>query len=197
MKKNQTVVVIFIIFVSSLLSLAPSRAEDATLCPIGQQRSPWTYDSDGNGTPPIKPCEPATWKYEKSSDGFSSSFYIYATPHPGPNSSAGPEDWVVISCEKKSLSIFVLYAYPYSVGWSGQGQVLFDSGKPSAIKYRVNRDFKSFTVTSPKEFLAKLVKAKTSFSLKIPLVSGTKLGTYAKGDLLSYRTTFAKAGCKF
>lgn len=172
-------------------------AEEFTTCPLGEQATIWTTNEDGTRSAPLVPCEPAKWTLDESDDGFSSSLYIYLSPHPGPNSSAKQEDWVAISCSKKKLSVIVLYEYPYSVGWGGQGKVLFDKGKPSTFKFTVSRDFRYLSLNSPKDFLAKLVKSKTSFSLKVPLVSGSKLGTYAKGDLSTYRARFTKAGCKF
>ena len=188
-------IAIFLSF--ALISPQIGRAEEVTTCPIGQQRTTWTTNEDGTRSAPLVPCEPAKWTLNESDDGFSSSFYIYISPHPGPNSSANQEDWVSISCSKKQLSVIVLYEYPYTVGWSGKGQVLFDKGKASTFKFTVSRDFRYFSLDSPKDFLAKLTKAKTSFSLKVPLVSGSKLGSYAKGDLNAYRAKFAKAGCKF
>lgn len=181
----------------SLISPQPGFAEEVVTCPVGQQRTSWTTSEDGTRMPPLEPCEPARWTLLESDDGFSSGFQIYASPHPNPNSSAKQEDWVSISCSKKKLSVIVLYEYPYSVGWAGQGQVLFDKGKASTFKFTVSRDFRYLSLNSPSDFLAKLVKSKTSFSIKVPLVSGSKLGTYAKGDLSAYRAKFTKAGCKF
>jgi hypothetical protein len=104
---------------------------------------------------------------------------------------------VAIMCLKKKLSVYFVYPYPYTTGWSGTGRILFDTGKPITYKYTVTRDFQSLSLNSPSDFMKNLVKAKLSFTAKIPLVSGTRLATYAKGDLLNYRAKFAKAGCKF
>jgi hypothetical protein len=186
-----------LIIAASTLSPRLAIADEVVTCPLGQQRASWTTNEDGTRSAPLVPCEPAKWTLLESDDGFSSSLNIYASPHPDPKTSAKQEDWVSISCSKKKLSVIVLFEYPYSVGWVGQGQVLFDKGKASKFKFTVSRDFKYLSLNSPKDFLAKLVKSKTSFSLKVPLVSGSKLGTYAKGDLSTYKSKFSKAGCKF
>ena len=186
----------FVLMLLATLTSSPAVA-GGVICPVGQQSTHGVFDADGNYTPPETPCENAKWNLNNVNDGFTKGLYIYMPPSPNSLNSAGPEDWVAISCEKKKLNVFVLFEYPYGPGWTGKGQFLFDSGKPSSFKYSISRDFSYLSLNSPKDFLTKLLKAQNSFTLKVPLVSGTKIGLYSKGDIVEYKETFAKAGCKF
>jgi hypothetical protein len=198
-KKNSTkfLTILLALVSATFANLNSASAADPIVCPLGEQRTFWTTDDAGNRVPPATDCEPATWNFQKYGDSFDSGFYIYASPHPSPDSSAGPEDWVAITCSKKKLNVSLLYEYAQTTGWSGTGRVLFDENSAKSFKFTMEKTFKSISLKNPKDFLTKLVKAKKSFAFKVPTSSGSKMGVYAKGNLLTFREQFSKAGCKF
>ena len=139
-------------------------------------------------------CRPMVWRYEKFNDGFAKYFSIYME---SPDAKDLTITNVQIYCDKKKIEVYVWVEYADSFGWSGTGQVRFDSGSPKKISYFVQKDFDGIYLKDSKTFMSSLVKAKKQFSFKISTTDGYKVVTYPKGNILQYRPIFAKGGCKF
>ena len=106
------------------------------------------------------------------------------------------ESGIYVSCEKKKLSVYLSIEYANSRVWRGIGQYKIDSGKISNFPYTVTRNFNGIYLDNPKTFIADLVKAKNKFTFKVSSSNGSVL-SFPKNDFLSYRSKFAKLGCKF
>lgn len=141
-------------------------------------------------------CEVTTWNYDKKRDGFSNAISISMDPEEDEENNTGYSG-VEIFCDKKRISIYVWVEYANAYGWSGSGQIKFDSASPKKFEYWLQKDFDGVVLKDSKNFMRNLVMAKERFSFKIPTVNGYEVLVYPKGNILKYRTTFAKAGCKF
>jgi hypothetical protein len=142
-------------------------------------------------------CRPMVWRYEKFNDGFAKYFSIYMESDTGDLDEDLNSTNVQIYCDKRKIEVYVWVEYADSFGWSGTGQVRFDSGAPKKFSYLLQRDFDGIYLKDAKTFMANLVKAKKQFSFKIYTTDGYKVVIYPKGNILKYRPIFAKAGCKF
>lgn len=146
---------------------------------------------------PTETCRPIPWTYENFNDGFDKYFSITMQPIYNEDGleEIGPE--VQIFCDKKKLEIYVWAEYADGFGWLGSGQMKFDSGGSKKFNYRIQKDFDGIVLKDAKGFISNLLKSKNTFGFKIPNVDGYVTATYAKGNLLDFRNTFTKAGCKF
>ena len=142
-------------------------------------------------------CRPMVWRYEKFNDGFAKYFSIYIDSDTGNPDEDINSTNVQIYCDKKKIEVYVWVEYADSFGWSGTGQVRFDSGSAKKISYFVQKDFDGIYLKDSKTFMSSLVKAKKQFSFKISTTDGYKVVTYPKANILQYRPIFAKGGCKF
>jgi hypothetical protein len=141
-------------------------------------------------------CRIATWDYDKKRDGFSNYFSISMEPDDDDENNTGYSS-VQIYCDKRKIEVYVWVEYANSFGWSGVGQVKFDNASPKKFNYFLQKDFDGVVLKDAKAFMTNLVKVKEKFSFKIPTVNGYEVLIYPKGNLLEYRSVFAKAGCKF
>jgi hypothetical protein len=142
-------------------------------------------------------CRPYPWSYEYFDDGFDKYFSISMETYDRGSDSYGAGPDVQIFCDKRKLEVYVWAEYADGLGWSGSGQVKFDSASSKKISYQLQKDFDGIVLKDPKTFMSSLAKAKSTFGFKIPTVDGYATPTYLKGNLLEYRSMFAKAGCKF
>lgn len=203
-------------FASVLLGLglllsfvAPVHAADE--CGFGQssdspdfvERDDGYYTIDGVKIPNLvnwldetEVCAPSKWRLDNRNDGFSKSISLVMYPddeHPENQGNSSIE----IFCTKKKISVYVWVEYADSIGWSGTGQVKFDSGKVNRFSYFLQKDFDGVVLKDSKSFMKSLVSAKNRFAFKIPHVDGYETLVYPKGDIVKHRRTFAKSGCKF
>lgn len=188
--KKLTLVLIF-----SLLSIAaPAHAQDG--CGVGQYSADQYYDEALDDY--VDVCQTTTWEIATKNDGFTSFYSIYMYPDEDDvNSSADPDSYIQIFCQKKQITVYVWVEYADSIGFDGSGQYRFDAGKSTTFKYRLQKDMDGVILNDSKSFMANFAKAKNRVSFKVPTVDGYELAVYPKADLLSYRKIFAAKGCKF
>ncbi len=142
-------------------------------------------------------CRAVPWQYDYFDDGFDKYFSISMETYDRESDSFGDGPRVQIFCDKKKIEVYVWTEYADGVGWSGTGQVKFDSANSKKIAYQIQKDLDGIALKDPKSFMSGLTKAKSTFGFKIPTVDGYETATYLKGNLLEYGSMFAKAGCKF
>jgi hypothetical protein len=141
-------------------------------------------------------CRITTWDYSKTNDGFSKYFSISMSPDDEDETNTGVSD-IEIFCDKRKIEVYVWVEYPDSQGWNGTGQLRFDSSSSKSFAYLLQKDFDGIVVKDVKSFMQNIVKAKKKVSFKIPTVDGYEVLVYPIGNLLEYRSIFAKSGCKF
>jgi hypothetical protein len=194
MKNPKFVLLSVLILFFSQLSVGSSRAADE--CGFGYEYFS-LFSLDGmTEIDSEEKCRIATWDYEKKNDGFSKYISISMDPDDEDENNTGFSS-VQIYCDKKKIEVYVWVEYASSFGWNGSGQVAFDGGAPKKVNYLLQRTFDGVMLKDAKTFMSNLVKAREKFSFKIPTVNGSQILVYPKGNLLEYRSTFAKAGCKF
>ena len=137
-------------------------------------------------------CRIIQWEYEKFDDGFDKYISISMSSNNG--NDAGD---VQIYCDKKKISGYVWIPYADSFGWSGSAQLRFDSSSAKKVNYLVQKDFDGIVLKDSKSFMSQLVRAKVNFGFKVPTVDGYETVSYYKGNLLEFRSIFARSGCKF
>lgn len=142
-------------------------------------------------------CRALPWRYEYFDDGFDKYFSISMENYDRASESFGEGADVQIFCDKRKTEVYVWTKYADGLGWSGSGQVKFDSASSKKINYQIQKDFDGIALKDPKSFMSSLVKVKSTFGFKISTVDGYETPTYFKGNLLEYRSMFSKAGCKF
>jgi hypothetical protein len=145
---------------------------------------------------PEEKCRPSTWSYSKNNDGFSKYFSISMSPDDEDLNTNGYSS-VEIFCNNKRIEVYVWVEYADSVGWSGFGQVRFDSGNPKKFSYFLQKNLDGIVLKDPKTFMKNLVNTKRKFAFKIGNTDGYEVLVYPKGNLLEYRSIFKKAGCIF
>jgi hypothetical protein len=174
-----------------------TRLGEIPTCKLGYNYSPKMSLDGKTEVSPFETCRLVPWRYEFFNDGFDKYFSISMETF-DPESEvygAGPE--IQIFCDRKKLEVYVWVEYADGLGWLGSGQVKFDSATSKKFNYQLQKDFDGIALKDSKSFMSSLVKVKTSFGFKIPTVDGYETTTYLKGNLLEYRSMFAKAGCKF
>lgn len=142
-------------------------------------------------------CRAVPWQYDYFDDGFDKYFSISMETYDRASDSFGAGPDVQIFCDKRKIEVYVWTKYADGLGWSGSGQVKFDTASAKKISYQIQKDFDGIALKDSKSFMSSLVKAKSTFGFKISTVDGYEIPTYLKGNLLEYRSMFAKAGCKF
>ncbi len=181
------------------LALSPISAIAADRCGMLNSR----YWPDGV---PLEQssCGPTQWKEQSFNDGFESGILIYIeNDYPDLEEgywefSKSPEyinRTLWITCSNRKLQIHVDAEYPDSFGYTGQGKVKFDSGKPKSFSYQVGSPFDSAFINNTSSFLASLKSAKKSVSFSIGTLMGTEITTFPVGNLASFQQKFRNAGC--
>ena len=181
-KRNLLIFISTIVYLITFVS-NPANAKDD--CGFGMELDENQYE-----------CVTTQWSLESSDDGFDNFISIRMFPDEEDTNNVDLTSMTIV-CEKKKLYVNIYTEYADSFAWKGFGQVRFDEGSPRKFSYQVFRNFNGVQLTDSKSFLTNLVKAKNKFSFKIPNVNGYELMIYPKGNLLTYRSTFKKMGCKF
>ena len=187
---------VFLITLMTLVFAGPIQAKAADDCGFGFEFfSLFSLDGQTEIDSEEK-CRISTWDYSRTDDGFSRYFSISMDPdvEDGTNTDYSS---IEIFCDKKKIEVYIWVEYADSFGWSGAGQVRFDTGAPKKLPYLVQKDFDGIVIKDTKTFMQNLVKTKKKVSFKVPTVDGYEVLVYPKGNLLQYRSIFAKAGCKF
>jgi hypothetical protein len=194
MKNKKLAIITVLLLFFSQFSLNTAKAADE--CGFGYEYFS-LFSLDGmTEIDPEEKCRIATWDYEKKNDGFSKYFSISMDPDDEDQNNTNFST-VQIYCDKKKIEVYVWVEYASSSGWNGSGQVAFDDGAPKKFNYLLQRTFDGVILKDAKTFMRNLVKTEEKFSFKIPTVNGYEVLVYPKGNLLEYRSTFTKAGCKF
>lgn len=139
-------------------------------------------------------CQPTTWIDSEENDGFDRTFSV-SIGSDEEGRGANSYESIEIFCINKKLSVYIWVDFPITRGWSGKGQVKFDSGKSRTVGYKVNRTFDGLYLDSPKTFTKNLLAAKSSATFKIATLEGSKVLAYPKADIASYASKFKKLGC--
>lgn len=139
-------------------------------------------------------CQPTTWTDSEENDGFDKTFSV-SIGSDEEGRGANSFESIEIFCINRKLSVYIWVDFPITRGWSGKGQVKFDSGKTKSVGYKVNRTFDGLYLDSPKAFTKSLLSAKNSATFKIATLEGSKVLAYPKADIASYASKFKKLGC--
>lgn len=141
-------------------------------------------------------CRPIQWEYENFDDGFDKYISIRMNKDEQTSTTLYEGD-VEIVCEKRKILVYTWIPYANSSGWSGTAKMKFDNSNAQNVSYWLQKNFRGIYLKDSKNFMSQLAKTKSKFGFKIPTVRGFESVTYFKGNLLEYRSNFAKAGCKF
>jgi hypothetical protein len=181
------------------LAFSPISATAADRCGIYNSRN-WP-----DGVPfEQSTCGPTQWTEHTFNDGFESGILIYMeNDYPDmeegywelSNSAEYINRSLWITCSNRKLQIRVDAEYPDSYGYTGQGLVKFDSGKPKTFSYQVGSPFDDAFINNTSSFLSSLKSAKKSVSFSIGTLMGTEITTFPVGNLASFQQKFKNAGC--
>lgn len=205
----------FVAVLSLVLAMTPSAAFSEYGCGFGKStqyasnEGKWVYNPDeDNYTLPdgsvvddvsdlvdnTGSCQKTTWIEDYSNDGFGGVYSLsMGSDEEGPGATS--YETIQIFCSKKKLSVYIWVDYPITRGWSGTGQVKFDSGKAKSVAYKVNNTFDGLYLTSPKAFTKSLLNSKKQAIFKINTLKGSKVLAYPKADISKYATKLKKLGC--
>lgn len=142
-------------------------------------------------------CLNMEWFTDTTKDGFSNKFELTMFGDIE-NSEIGDitTELLTITCENKKLSVSLLISLADRVGNRGKGEYRFDKGPILTLNYFAGPKYEGPTFENPRNFLASFLQSK-KVAFKIKTWRGTQYPMFPKANLSSFRSKFAKLGCKF
>ena len=146
----------------------------------------------------------STWGTITSNDGFVKKFTIYKDGNNVGISDAGTDITytIEVQCSKKKLGVIVysdpIGLFPSTTFTSIDGYALtkIDSGKIVKYPYIALKDSSGISFMIPKPLTTAILKAKKTFSFKIPSsIQNDTVANFTIGDISSYVAKFKTLGC--
>ena len=200
MKHKPFIVLTFFALLLSLLALPVGSVVAADDCGFGKYRD-WGEESEDEDAPPVDngsygECKATIWSEEENEENVPKFFSIsmLSDEEEGVTNEFSS---ILLTCEKNRLTVEVNVEDAKSAGSKGNGEYRMDGLRAKKFQYLSRSGDESITIVDTKTFMTDIIKAKSKVAFKIPTSSGIFTTAFPKADLNSYRSKFAKAGCKF
>lgn len=141
-------------------------------------------------------CKPTSWN-EEEEDSPSSKFIAISMLADEEDEVANEFSSILLTCAKNRLDVEINVEDAKSSGSKGSGEYRMDKSKAKKFQYLAKAPFESVTLLDAQGFIKDLLRSKTKVAFKIPTKSGTFVTGFPRGNLESFRASFAKAGCRF
>ncbi|MBM3719313.1 MAG: hypothetical protein FJW51_01630 [Actinobacteria bacterium] len=141
-------------------------------------------------------CKPTSWS-EEENEGSSAKFFAISMLSDEEEGVTNEFSSILLTCEKNRLTVEVNVEDARSAGSKGNGDYRMDRLRAKKFQYLARSAEGSIAIVDTKGFMSDFLKAKGKVAFKIPTSQGIFTTAFPKGNLDTYRSKFAKAGCKF
>lgn len=141
-------------------------------------------------------CKPTSWS-EEENEGNSAKFFAISMLSDEEEGVTNEFSSILLTCEKNRLTVEVNVEDARSTGSKGNGDYRMDQLRAKKFQYLARSAEESIAIIDTKTFMSDFLKAKGKVAFKIPTSQGIFTTAFPKGNLDTYRSKFAKAGCKF
>lgn len=141
-------------------------------------------------------CKPTSW-IEEENEGNSAKFFAISMLSDEEEGVTNEFSSILLTCEKNRLTVEVNVEDARSAGSKGNGEYRMDRLRAKKFQYLAKSAEESIAIIDTKAFMSDFLKAKGKVGFKIPTRQGIFTTAFPKGNLDTYRSKFAKAGCKF